>query len=377
MIRTQVSSIRRAEALRRQYRDILVRKLGEGGFAWLGGAALRLGAVWLGARAGRPLAGPLLGTLVITYRCNYSCEFCELPARAVRRRREGTAEFDAGEMRTLIRGFKAIRTAAVGITGGEPFLREDLFDVLAEIRRLGMVAHVNTNGHFLTPENVRRLIRTGLESVNISLDAPDAATHNRIRGNRRSFDRILAGIEEIRRRRRGKRPRIGLTTVLTGATVEKALEMAELARDLGVDSLGFLPVHEYHEGGEAAGLLPRREFAERAREALRHLVEEDRTVLENSPAYLSLFPRCFEGRPSGLRCYAPQASVVVDCYGRVFPCVPYSEIDEPIAVIQAGGLPACWRSRRYAEARKRLARCQACYWNCHTELNLLFQRVPR
>ena len=90
----------------------------------------------------------------ITYRCNYFCKFCELPARAIRRRKEGVREFDREEMLAVVRGFRRIRTAGIGITGGEPFIREDLYDVLTEITSLGMVGHVNTNGHFLTPENV-------------------------------------------------------------------------------------------------------------------------------------------------------------------------------------------------------------------------------
>ncbi|MBD3162102.1 MAG: radical SAM protein [Candidatus Latescibacteria bacterium] len=361
---------------RRQYRQILYRKLKEGGIPFLAGSAMRVAGTWTSDKVGRPLVGPSIGTLVITYRCNYFCEFCELPQRAVRRKREGVREFDPEEMLRLVRGFKAIRTAGVGITGGEPFIRKDLFDVLSEITRLGMVAHVNTNGHFLHAENVERLVRTGVDSVNISLDAPDAGTHNRIRGNRRSFELIHAGIEEIRRQRRQGKPRIGITTVLTADTVEKALDMARLAKDLGVDSLGFIPVHEYHDGSDASEMLKPRDFAARSEPVVAALQEEAGEILENSLSYLALFPRAFAGRPSGLKCYAPYNSVVVDCYGRVFPCVPFSEIDEPIATIDADGLPAIWRSRAYAEKRASLSACQACYWNCHTEMNLLLQGLP-
>ena len=120
-----------------------------------------------------------------------------------------------------------------------------------------------------------------------------------------------------------------------------------------------------------------RDFAARSEEALSQIQAEGAGILENSQGYLSLFPRCFAGRPSGLKCFAPYNSMVVDCYGRVFPCVPFSEIDEPLAVIDADGIAACWRSETYARKRKELKDCQACYWNCHTEMNLLFQRAPR
>jgi MoaA/NifB/PqqE/SkfB family radical SAM enzyme len=363
--------------VRKQYRDILRQKLRDSGFRFLAESGKRLAGTWLSERVGRPLVGPSIGTLIITYRCNYFCEFCELPARAVRRRKEGVREFTREETLEIVRGFRRIGTGGVGITGGEPFVRSDLFDVLAEIHRLGMVGHVNTNGHFLSPENVRRLVATGVESVNVSLDAPDAETHNRIRGNRRSHATAIRGMEEILRQRKGGAPRVGITTVLTAGNVEKAFGMADLAREIGVDSLGFIPVHEYHDGLSSREMLPRREFAERARVALDRLQATSNGILENSRRYLSLFPRCFSGRESGLKCYAPYGSMVVDCYGRVFPCVPFSEIDEPIAVIESDGIPDCWGSPEYAAKRRDLAACQACYWNCHTEMNLLFQRVPQ
>ena len=68
---------------------------------------------------------------------------------------------------------------------------------------------------------------------------------------------------------------------------------------------------------------------------------------------------------------------MVDCYGRVFPCVPFSEIDEPIATIDADGLADCWKSPEYAKKRQDLRDCESCYWNCHTEMNLLYQRTPK
>ena len=64
-------------------------------------------------------------------------------------------------------------------------------------------------------------------------------------------------------------------------------------------------------------------------EGLRRLKRE-REILENSDAYFSMFPACFAGRPLPIPCRAPETSLVVDCYGRVFPCVPLSEVDRPI-----------------------------------------------
>jgi hypothetical protein len=96
-------------------------------------------------------------------------------------------------------------------------------------------------------------------------------------------------------------------------------------------------------------------------------------VLDNSTAYLDLLPRAFRGEPSPLFCYAPYSSVVVDCYGDVFPCFPLMERHQP-----AGRIPLAplWRSAAYQAERERLAACTACLWNCHTEMNLVLPQ-PR
>ncbi len=125
--------------------------------------------------------------------------------------------------------------------------------------------------------------------------------------------------------------------------------------------MGVIPVHDFGQG-EAA---PDPDGLRRGLEALERLREEG--VLDNSAAYLALLPRAFRGEPSPLSCYAPHASVVVDCYGDVFPCFPLMEWKRPVGRIPLAPL---WRSEAYARERLRLESCRACYWNCHTEMNL-------
>jgi hypothetical protein len=51
-----------------------------------------------------------------------------------------------------------------------------------------------------------------------------------------------------------------------------------------------------------------------------------------------------------------------------------SEIDRPIGRVTGGDLASFWKSARYAASRRELASCRACYWNCHTEMNLLWSK---
>ena len=369
--------------MRKQYLDVVRSRLRSGGWTSVLDAGLKALGPLVPARGGRAESGPILGTVILSYACNYRCTFCELPQRFVRRRKEGWSEFDTDGWKAVLRGFASLRTTGVGFTGGEPFLRPDCADLLEHSLSLGMVTHVNTNSHLLDDALVDRLAAMGLDSVNVSLDGADAATHDRLRGHRGSFARVTDRIAALARARdrhasRGRRTRIGITSVLTPDNAEQVEDLADLAERLGADSVGFIPMHEYHDGDALDDVAPERPWADkmqRAVDTLRRLKRE-RDIVENSDAYLSLFPRCFSGQRSPLRCHAPSTSLVIDAYGRVFPCVPLSEVDRPIGRVTGDELAAFWKSDRYAAERRRLETCTACYWNCHTEMNLLWQRTP-
>lgn len=364
--------------MRRQYADVARSRLRSGGWSKVLDAGTKVLAPLVPLRDGHAESGPLLGTVILSYACNYRCGFCELPQRSVARRRQGWSEFDTAQWKDVLRGFAALRTAGVGFTGGEPFLRKDCADLLEHSLGLGMVTHVNTNAHLLDDALVARLVAMGLDSVNVSLDGADAATHDRLRGHPGSFERVTDRIAALARARdasgASRRTRVAITTVLTPDNAEQVVALADLAERLGADSLGFIPMHEYVGRVRVAEVAPARPWAAKMARAVADLerLRAERSIIENSERYIALFPSCFEGRPSPIRCRAPETSLVVDCYGRVFPCVPMSEVDRPIGRVTGAELASFWKSETYAASRRDLAACRACYWNCHTELNLLW-----
>lgn len=365
--------------LRRQYADVARSRIADGNWARVVDAGLKVLAPMMPFGNGHAHSGPILGTVIVSYACNYRCGFCELPQRSIRRRKEGWEEFDTAGWKRVLEGFAALRTTGIGFTGGEPFLRRDCADLLEHSLSLGMVTHVNTNSHLIDDALAERLVGMGLDSVNVSLDGSDAETHDRLRGHRGSFERVvdrIAALAAARDRSRApRRTRIGVTSVLTPDNADQVTALADLVERLGADSLGFIPMHAYRDGSTLGEVAPARPWAEkmkRATDTLRRLKRE-RSIIENSDAYVALFDDCFEGRPSPIRCRAPETSLVVDCYGRVFPCVPLSEVDRPVGRVTGETLPQFWKSEAYAAARRDLSSCRACYWNCHTEMNLIWQ----
>lgn len=115
------------------------------------------------AKAMRSPRHPIVAHIVPTRRCNLSCAYCN--------------EYDSisqpvplAEMLARVDRLAALGTTIITISGGEPLLHPALDDIIRRIREHGIIPTVITNGYLLTPGRIRRLNRTGLHQLQISVD---------------------------------------------------------------------------------------------------------------------------------------------------------------------------------------------------------------
>jgi MoaA/NifB/PqqE/SkfB family radical SAM enzyme len=333
-------------------------------------------ALPLARRLGKPLSGPIIANLSITYRCNNACYQCDLPRPWFYKQR-GRAELSTTEFKRIIDDLAELGVAGINVTGGEPMLRNDHLELVAHIKSAGMHAHLSTNAFTLNdPAKIDALLATDVDSVNISLDGACAETHDRVRRAPGSFERI-AESTKLLVERRGDRPLLTYIFVIGTENHRELEDFVELARNRGVDSVGFMPVFDVYRDRQERSLEDRRAMeasVARLRAAKRGAHQ---TFIDNTDAYLSLFAAAWRGEQSPLRCYAPYHHVLIDSYANVFPCaLPYHNGGEPIGNVRDASLVDFWHSHSYRERRRALHDCHACFWNCHAEANLLFQRPP-
>jgi len=366
--------------IRKVYRDLIMSKLRQEGPGWLYRRGRQYLLLHLSDLLHRPLCGPALGTLMVTYRCNFHCAMCDMPLKAAERVGQGRREYDTARFRDIIAEFARLGVPGIGFTGGEPLLREDIFELLECTRRHGMIAHLNTNGWLLGEDEARRIARIGVDSVNVSLDGATAATHDRIRKQPGAFERATNAVRLLVRQREqtGKRVRVKTVAVIDESNLEEIPDMIGLGRELGSDCIEFIPRQPFCRASGEAGTAAEESLLERV-ERMAKFVEKQRrlTAIENSPAHLRLFRRSFAGLPSPLRCRAGYNSLAVDCYGDVFPCVPWINWGTPAANLGERSLQDVWTSAEYQQQRERVAQCRDCYLNCQTEMNLLFDLSSR
>ena len=121
-----------------------------------------------------------------TSRCNLFCRHCY--------RESGPENDRAGEMTTaegreLIASIRRAGFRLLIFSGGEPLLREDIFDLVAAARDTGLMPAMGTNGTLLTGETAARLAESGLRGVAVSVDSLDREYHDAFRGTPGAFDR--------------------------------------------------------------------------------------------------------------------------------------------------------------------------------------------
>ncbi len=139
---------------------------------------------------------PLLAIWELTQACDLMCAHC----RACAIRSRDREELDTSEGKKLLADIRDMGTPLVVLTGGDPAKRPDLVELVAERARLGLEMAVTPSGTELMTEGlVMELRRAGLTRLAVSVDGPDAATHDVFRGVSGSFDqsiRILRAARE-------------------------------------------------------------------------------------------------------------------------------------------------------------------------------------
>jgi radical SAM protein with 4Fe4S-binding SPASM domain len=176
--------------------------------------------------ATRSLAySPAVAIWEMTRACDLACRHCRASALPGRDRRElSTAEaFD------LLDQLRALDPGVVVLTGGDPFKRPDLFAIVeAAVARGLAVAVAPSVTPQLTVDTIHRLADAGARRIALSLDGPDAATHDALRGVPGSFARTLEAIAAVR----GVDLALQLNTSLTHETVGRLAATGQLVADL-------------------------------------------------------------------------------------------------------------------------------------------------
>lgn len=160
-----------------------------------------------------------------TRNCNLNCVHC----RAAATRGPYRNELDTEAALALVDQIAAVGKPIVILTGGEPLLRPDIFEIARYGTDRGLRMVMAPNGTLVNADNARRMVDAGIQRISISLDGADAASHDRFRGVSGAFEGALRGIDHARQ----AGLEFQINTTVTRANLEQIPRIQELAVELG------------------------------------------------------------------------------------------------------------------------------------------------
>lgn len=210
------------------------------------------------------LTGPLAVHLEIVAACNLSCTHCfagELP------RREPPLALE--EMDTLFATLARMGSFRLGLTGGEPLLRKDIFDILDLATHHGLHPCLTTNALLLNETIAKKLGERPLVWLNVSLDGASAETNDAVRGAG-TFQRVLDKVSLLR-----EHARFSLAFTVMKHNAHETKAFAEFAARAGAHTAVFRPLYPVGTAETNENLWPSFDDYERALDSIWTLDDDD------------------------------------------------------------------------------------------------------
>jgi radical SAM protein with 4Fe4S-binding SPASM domain len=186
----------------------------------------------------------------LTERCNLRCAHCYQTGKGSDEMPLATITSTIDEIEEMLKAWSDAYgidfSPSFNITGGEPFLHTDIFEVLEDLRRRHFEVYLLSNGTLIDQEKARFLSWLGVKGVQVSIEGPEDI-HEAIRG-KGSFAASLKGVGHLI----DAGVAVSLNATLSGINADHFIEMIDLASSLGVQKLGF---SRLVPSGRGAGLL--------------------------------------------------------------------------------------------------------------------------
>jgi len=296
----------------------------------------------------------------VTSRCNLKCMMCDIPSS-----RNG--ELSTGTLRSALEDAAALGAGTAVFSGGEPLLRDDIFELVACCKKLGLGACVTSNGLLVDDITAGKLSDAGIDVVNISVEG-DRQTHERLRGAG-TYEKALQALRCLR----GRGVETTIASTVSRYNYNSLEHIVELAKDTGATTLKLQPFSRIFvsPGRNCSEFLLGEVEAKAVMDILRRIHAlcghygvsvNPLPYLESIPAYLS---RGIGGNASS--CRSLFSSCPVDASGKVFPCWVLSGKEMIIGDITHTPLREIWGTAKHHDIIGRINRrnCGGCLMSCY------------
>jgi len=302
-----------------------------------------------------------------TNQCNMYCDHCYRDAGA-----KASEELSAEEGKSLLDEIKKAGFRIMIFSGGEPFMRPDIFELVEHSKKLGLVTVFGTNGTLITPEVALKLKELNVDGVGISLDSLDKEKHDNLRKLKGAWDGAVQGMKNCR----DAGVPFQIHTTLMDWNWNEAEAITDFAVEIGAKAHHFFFLVPT---GRAKNIEEESLRAEQYEDILTRIMKKQQQVdIELKPTCAPQFMRIAKQMGMDLRfgrgCLAGISYCIIGPKGKVQPCAymdmevgnvretPFSEIWAKSEVFQTlrtldykGGCGSCGFKKICGGCRARAA----------------------
>ncbi|WP_069997870.1 radical SAM protein [Cellulosilyticum sp. I15G10I2] len=177
--------------------------------------------------------------MFVTTECNLKCIQCDYHKPSLTNKKRLTPKQKIDIINQVKEWDTSIRFS---FTGGEPFVRkETVYALLYECSQNGIQSTLTTNGTLVTDDDIEKILKTGLNSMVISLDSHDPEIHNKIRGTEEAFNKTVDFAKKLISRKKTVTSNllVYVSTILGNHNLENIQETIEFFEELGFDGIVF------------------------------------------------------------------------------------------------------------------------------------------
>jgi pyrroloquinoline quinone biosynthesis protein E len=266
----------------------------------------------------------------LTYRCPLGCAYCSNPLNIG----DYQDELATHEWRRVLAEARDLGVLQCHLSGGEPLLRRDLVEIVAEAHDLGLYTNLVTSALGFSRSRAEELRSAGLDHVQISVQSDEPTVSDRIAGIP-SFARKIEAMGVVKE--------LGwpltMNVVLHRQNIDRVADLLALAEQVGADRVELANTQYYGWAlRNRDALLPSRaqlEAAEVVVRAARERLRERMDIIYVIPDYYSRYPKpCMGGWASRQLTVTPN--------GDVLPCPAAQSLPLPRASVRADSLARIW-----------------------------------
>ncbi len=288
-----------------------------------------------GAAEGKAEVGPPLWLLAeLTYRCPLQCPYCSNPLDFANSEQELSTE----QWLSVLRQGRELGAAQLGFSGGEPLVRPDLPELIAEARKLGYYTNLITSGLGLTDAKVDAFADAGLDHIQVSFQASDPELNNAVAGSRKAFEQKLAMAEAVKA---AGYPMV-LNFVIHRHNIHQMVDIIDLCERLGADYVELATCQYYGWAFKnREGLMPSLAQLTRAEAE----VNEARARLQAAGSAMQLIfvtPDYYEERPKACMNGWGSLFLTVAPDGTALPCHSARLLPIDFPQVQSTSLREIW-----------------------------------